>query len=301
MISLEHVFADHVTKVVLRAAIDTHGPVEVGVFGGGDWTVSLGPERNLNFALRSSGTGFAEEIIAPPAASAVVDVRGPTTIDATADLAHPLGITVAEVENAGSSVVSLTALSTFGLIARPAPRSEDAVIADAVEAATAADVAVVVVGVTEEQETESVDKTTLHLPGSQDALVEAVAMSADATVVVVNSATPVIMAWADKVDAILWAGLPGQEAGHAVAAALLGDIEPAGRLTTTFPVEDAQAPAWSVTPTDGDLVYSEGTFIGYRGHFANQAVTPAFWFGHGLGYSDWEYSAPSLAGTGRHS
>ena len=123
MISLEHVFADHVTKVVLRAAIDTHGPVEVGVFGGGDWTVSLGPERNLNFALRSSGTGFAEEIIAPPAASAVVDVRGPTTIDATADLAHPLGITVAEVENAGSSVVSLTALSTFGLIARPAPEA----------------------------------------------------------------------------------------------------------------------------------------------------------------------------------
>ena len=62
---------------------------------------------------------------------------------------------------------------------------------------------------------------------------------------VVNSATPVIMPWIDEVDAVLWAGLPGQEGGHAIAAALLGDIEPAGRLVTTFPVADAATPAWS--------------------------------------------------------
>ena len=296
MISMEHVFADHVTTVVLRASIDTHGPVEVGVFGGGDWTVTVG-HQSVNFSLRSSGRGFAEEIIAPPADSTVVDVHGPTSIEATVYLDHPVGITLAEVENAGSAVVSLTALSAFGLIARPAPRTEAAVIADAVEAATAADVAVVVVGLTEEQETESVDKTTLHLPGSQNALVVAVAAAAPATIVVVNAATPVIMPWFDQVDAILWAGLPGQEGGHAVAAALLGTIEPAGRLATTFPADDGQAPAWSVTPTNGDLVYREGTFVGYRGHYANRAPAPAFWLGHGLGYSSWEYSQPRLVDT----
>jgi beta-glucosidase len=75
-----------------------------------------------------------------------------------------------------------------------------------------------------------------------------------------------------------------------VAAALLGDIEPAGRLVTTFPVEDAATPAWSVTPVDGDLRYEEGPFIGYRGHYAGRAPAPAFWFGHGLGYGTWEYS-----------
>ena len=89
-----------------------------------------------------------------------------------------------------------------------------------------------------------------------------------------NAATPVIMPWLDQVDAVLWAGLPGQEGGHAVAAALLGDIEPAGRLVTTFPAEDGAAPAWSVTPVDGDLVYAEGTFIGYRGHYAGARPRP---------------------------
>jgi beta-glucosidase len=98
------------------------------------------------------------------------------------------------------------------------------------------------------------------------------------------------MPWLRRVDAVLWAGLPGQEGGHAVAAALLGDIEPAGRLVTTFPAADEKSPAWSVKPVDGKLVYAEGPFIGYRGHYAGRASEPAFWLGHGLGYGRWEYA-----------
>jgi beta-glucosidase len=57
----------------------------------------------------------------------------------------------------------------------------------------------------------------------------------------------------------------------------------------TFPVADGATPAWPVTPVGGTVEYREGTFIGYRGHAAGHAPAPAFWFGHGLGYSTWEY------------
>jgi beta-glucosidase len=107
------------------------------------------------------------------------------------------------------------------------------------------------------------------------------------------------MPWLDEVDAVLWAGLPGQEGGHAIAAALLGDNEPAGRLVTTYPAADGASPAWSVTPVDGDLDYAEGPFIGYRGYDAKKAAAPAFWFGHGLGYTTWDYAHASvLPGAG---
>lgn len=228
-----------------------------------------------------SGSGFGEELLTPP--SAVVTYPSAGSVEATATLrlgSGPFG---------GSGM--------FALVARPARQPDESVVAAAVEAAAAADVAVVVVGTTEEQETEAVDKTTLALPGGQDALVRAVAAAARRTVVVVNSGTPVLMPWSADVDAILWAGMPGQEGGHAVAAALLGDIEPAGRLVSTWPAADAATPAWSVTPVDGALPYTEGTFIGYRGHAAGLAPVPAFWFGHGLGYSTWSYGEAVLDGT----
>lgn len=279
MVGFDDDLAAPVERVVLRARVSASGPVEVGAVGVGDWTLQCGG-RIAHLRLRTSGTGFAEEILAPPAETRVLELDDSGMVELT--------VQKPPVESSGPAS-ALAHVGYYGLVARPVQRPSDAVIAEAVEAAAAADLAVVVVGLTEEQETEAVDKTTLHLPGDQDALVTAVAAAARRTVVVVNAATPVIMPWLDDVDAVLVAGLPGQEGGHAVAAALLGDIEPAGRLVTTFPVEDAATPAWSVTPVDGDLFYAEGTFIGYRGHHAGRAPQPAFWFGHGLGYSTWDY------------
>ncbi|MGJ7906675.1 glycoside hydrolase family 3 C-terminal domain-containing protein [Actinopolyspora sp. H202] len=161
-------------------------------------------------------------------------------------------------------------------------------------AAGEVDVAVVVVGLTTEQETEGKDKSTLALPGQQDAMVAAVAAAARRTVVVVNAATPVLMPWLDLVDAVLWVGLPGQEAGAAVAAALTNEIEPAGRLVTTFPARDGDGLAWSTCPVNGTLVYEEGTAVGYRGWHRHADTEPLFWFGHGLGYTTWHYESPAL-------
>jgi beta-glucosidase len=86
-----------------------------------------------------------------------------------------------------------------------------------------------------------------------------------------------------------------------VADALLGVREPAGRLVTSYPAGDGDAPAWEVEPTDLALEYTDGTFIGYRGFAAGHAKAPAWWFGHGLGYATWDYESAQVADTGTAS
>ena len=259
------------------SAIVPAGALRLGVLGAGDWTFRAGDFVG-SAAPRMDTDDLAEAILRPPGWETDVVLTEATTVVAVVDLS---GFRLAH--------------SMLGLVAEPTPPTDDEAIAAAVATAAEAEVAIVVVGLTEEQETEALDKATLALPGRQDELVSAVAAVAARTVVVVNAATPVLMPWRDQVEAILWAGIPGQEGGHAVAAALLNEVEPAGRLVTTFPVADGATPAWEVVPTDGVLSYDEGTYVGYRGHAAGRAPEPTYWFGHGLGYGAWSYGSASVA------
>jgi beta-glucosidase len=172
----------------------------------------------------------------------------------------------------------------------PPTRPADEELAHAVELARGSDVAVVVVGTSEDVESEGFDRTSLALPGRQDELVRAVAAANPRTVVVVNSGSPVELPWRDEVSAVLVSWFPGMEFGNALADVLLGAVEPGGRLPTTWPTALADAPVREVTPTDGRLEYAEGLDIGHRAYAAT-GTEPAFWFGHGLGYTTWEFEA----------
>ena len=165
----------------------------------------------------------------------------------------------------------------------------------AVAAARNADVAIVVVGTNAAIESEGFDRKDLDLPGLQNQLVEAVAAANPRTVVVVNSGSPVLMPWLEKVDAVLLGWFGGQEFGTAVADILLGAEEPGGRLPTTWPAALADVPVLSTTPVDGKVVYSEGIHIGYRAWLKQQAAggaAPALPFGFGLGYTTFEFGSP---------
>ncbi|MCX5449197.1 beta-glucosidase family protein [Streptomyces nigrescens] len=179
---------------------------------------------------------------------------------------------------------------TFALGHRAPQADADAELAEAVRAAAAADVAIVVVATTEETESEGFDRGDLRLPGRQDELVRRVAAANPHTVVVVNSGSPVELPWREQVPAVLLSWFPGQEAGAALADVLLGAHEPGGRLPTTWPARLDDAPVTTVTPADGQLDYAEGVFIGYRA-WQRSAAAPAYPFGHGLGYTDWEYES----------
>jgi beta-glucosidase len=172
---------------------------------------------------------------------------------------------------------------------------EDTMMAEAVRAAARAEAAVVVVGSADAAESEGFDRETLALPGRQDELVARVAEVNPRTVVVVNAGMPVLMPWAGDVAAIVYAWLPGQAMGDALADVLLGRAEPAGRLPVTMPARESDCPVLHAVPRDGHIDYAEGLLIGYRGYDA-AGITPMFAFGHGLGYTQWAYESASLDG-----
>ena len=150
----------------------------------------------------------------------------------------------------------------------------------AVEAARAADVAVVALGnhpMVNGRECE--DRVSLDLPATQQRLIEAVHAANPATVLVLTSSYPYAIGWADEhVPAILWSAHGGQEFGNALADVLLGDASPAGRLTQTWYRDDADLPDL----LDYDIIASDATYLYFRG-------TPLYPFGHGLTYSQVEY------------
>lgn len=176
-----------------------------------------------------------------------------------------------------------------------------ALISAAADLAARSDIAVVVVGTSAAVESEGFDRETLQLPGSQDALVRAVAAANPRTVVVINSGAPVILPWRDEVSALLAVWFPGQEFGDALADVLSGDTEPGGRLPMTWPAVETDIPVRAVHPVDGRLHYTESIHVGYRA-WLRDALTPAYPFGHGAGYTEWELSgltATPLGDDGR--
>src|SRR6185437_3050530 len=133
------------------------------------------------------------------------------------------------------------------------------------------------------------DRSTLALPGDQDALIEAVAAVNPRTIVVLDNGGPVLMPWLNRVAAVVEAWYPGQQFGAALAAVLFGDSDPGGRLPVTFPASDFQGPAPVIRPDrypgiDNEVRYGEGLLVGYRWYDAT-GQRPLFPFGYGLSYT----------------
>ena len=267
------------TAVELRATLRPAGPGEhvVGVTGVGRHRLTL--DGDLLFDRRvelSPGADLGEAVLRPPQHGVPVRLHGETEL-------------VLRYEPEAGSPFAVVHLNV-----EPPRGDEDAELERAVELARDADVAVVVVGTNEEVECEGVDRDSLALPGRQDELVARVAAANPRTVVIVNAGAPVLLPWADDVAAILLAWFPGQEFGNALADVLTGAAEPGGRLPTTWPRTEEGLPP--TQPQDGVLSYDEGIFVGYRA-YERDGREPLFPFGHGLGYTTWEYLAVEPAGS----
>ncbi|HET6831329.1 MAG TPA: glycoside hydrolase family 3 C-terminal domain-containing protein [Solirubrobacterales bacterium] len=182
-------------------------------------------------------------------------------------------------------------------------------LAQAAAVAAGADAAVVVVA---DAATEGVDKPCLGLDcGAEpiggveldrDALIEAVAAANPETIVVLETAGPVLTPWRGDVDAILEAWYPGMAAGPAVARVLFGDADPSGRLPATFPRREEDLPTAGrperYPGVDGVVEYSEGVLVGYR-WFDRRRIKPAYPFGFGLSYTRFHLGGLKVDRAGR--
>ena len=180
-------------------------------------------------------------------------------------------------------------------------RSAAELKAEAVKVASEADCVIFIGGLNKSdgQDCENTDRKDLSLPYGQDELIEALA-GANANLIVVNiSGNAVAMPWAGKVAAIVQGWYLGSEAGTSLAAVLMGDVNPSGKLPFTFPARLEDVPAHSlgqysaVRSKDVTTVqYNEGIFVGYRWTDRQKKVQPLFSFGHGLSYTTFEYGKP---------
>ena len=177
-------------------------------------------------------------------------------------------------------------------------RSAEQLIADAVAAAQKADAVIFIGGLNkkEGQDCEGADRSELGLPYGQDAVIEALA-AANKNLAVINiSGNAVAMPWIEKVPSIMQGWFLGSESGNALAKVIFGEVNPSGHLPFTFPVkiEDNAAHAVGEWPGKEDVHYNESIFVGYRWADKEQ-IKALFPFGHGLSYTTFAVSEPTIS------
>ena len=175
------------------------------------------------------------------------------------------------------------------VVTTPENYDDDAETQAAVKLASEADLAIVVVGQRQNQIGENASSSTLELPGAQEEQLKQIVATGTPVVLVVMSGRPLDLRWADQnVPAILQVWYPGTRGGDAVAAALLGDVSPAGRLPLTWPRHVGQVP----------MVYAHNRTFAPQdqgSRYWEEQSTPLYPFGHGLSYATFAYDNLALS------
>ena len=177
-------------------------------------------------------------------------------------------------------------------------RTPEELLAESVKVAQESDYVIFIGGLNKSagQDCEDSDRGGLNLSYGQDEVIAALAKANKNLVVVNISGNAIAMPWVNDVPAIVQDWYIGSEAGPALAAILMGDANPSGKLPFTFPVklEDNSAHALGEFVYERkneivDVKYNEGIFVGYRWADKQKKVKPLFAFGHGLSYTTFEY------------
>lgn len=169
-------------------------------------------------------------------------------------------------------------------------RNNEKLFEQAIEAAKDADAVIFVGGMNHVVECEGYDRSDMKLPYEQDILIEELLKVRKDTILTFVGGSPVEMPWRDQARVILWSYYAGMETGNAFAQIIFGEVNPSGKLAETFPAkyEDCVTAKNGQFGKWGKITLAEGLYCGYR-YYDRQRIAPAFCFGHGLSYTNFEY------------
>ena len=170
----------------------------------------------------------------------------------------------------------------------PAPKQE--LIDEAVKVAQTGDVVLLCVGLDDIAESEGLDRMTMNMSKSQYALIDAVSAVSKNVVLVLSGGSPFVMPDGSKYRAAIHGYLGGQAGAGAMADALVGKVNPSGKLNETWPLALEENPSYPYYPAkERTAEHREGLYIGYR-YYDAAGVPVRYPFGYGLSYTTFEYS-----------
>ena len=175
--------------------------------------------------------------------------------------------------------------------------ADEALIQEALAAASQADVVVVCAGLTDMDEVEGIDRKHMQLPAGHAALIQRLAAAHKKVVVVLSNGSPVEMPWVNDVSAILEGYLGGQAGAGALADILTGKVNPSGKLAETFPIKLQDTLPYPYPGGPATVEYRESIYVGYR-YYDTAHVEVLFPFGHGLSYTTFAYRDLVLTQSG---
>ncbi len=163
-------------------------------------------------------------------------------------------------------------------------------INQAVEVAKNKDVVILFLGLTENYESEGMDRTNLEIPKNQIKLIESIYSVNQNIIVVLSNGAPITMEWKDKAKAIITGYLGGESGAKAMVNCILGKVNPSGKLAETYPIKLEDTPCFNNFPgTEVSVEYKEVIYVGYR-YYDKNNIKVLYPFGYGLSYTTFEYS-----------
>lgn len=169
-------------------------------------------------------------------------------------------------------------------------KNDKKLLEEAIKIAEKNEIVIVFAGLTENYESEGIDRKNIDIPINQNKLIQEICKVNNNVIVVLSNGSAIAMPWKDNVKAIITGYLGGEAGGRAIVNCLIGKVNPSGKLSESYPKDLSDTPCYNYYPgTELISEYKESIYVGYR-YYDKVNKEVLFPFGFGLSYTQFQYS-----------